>query len=475
MDSLLDALRAVVGGAHVLTEAGDLAGRDMDGRGPIGRSGALVRPGDAEEVSAVLRLAAAEGIRVVPQGARTGLVGGGAADDDSSMLLLGMDRLNRLIAIDAVNRTATVDAGVPLSALNAAAAAYGLTFPIDLGADPSIGGMVSANTGGARFLRYGDVRRNLLGADVVLADMAGSRLTLGGALWKDNSGLDLKQMLVGASGSLGVVTRATVALQPLPAASVTALVKLGNARLAEQLLIALEADCGALLTAFEGLSPSAYEAALAHVPRLRRPFNAGEAAYYVLVELSAGRLIDAERLEELLATALSPWLEGDGAILDVAVDRGTALWAIRHAVPEGLRAMGSVIGCDIALRRGDVGAFRETVGAEIADLFPGLVLCDFGHVGDGGLHFNMVWPCGAGAPPPGLFEAARDHVFTVAVDRYAGSFSAEHGIGPRNSAFYERWTPTAERTLAGRVQAAFAPLPLGRVAFGLSGKEHAHG
>ncbi len=465
MCGVLNALRAIVGETHVLTDPADLAARDLDGRGPIGRSRALVRPGDAAEVSAILRAVAAHGARVVPQGARTGLVGAGAADDTAAAILLGLDRLNRPPEIDPVNRTATADAGVPLSALNDAAAAHGLTFPIDLGADPLIGGMVGANTGGARFLRYGDVRRNVLGLDVVLADPKGTRLTLGGALWKDNAGLDLKQMLVGAGGSLGVVTRATFALQPLPAVAVTALVALADARQSEALLVALETACGMLLSAFEAISAAAFDAAFAHAPRLRRPFREQDGAYYLLIELSAGHALSAEQLEEMLAAALAPWLADAGTILDVVIDRGTDLWAIRHAVPEGLRALGSIVGCDIALRRGDVGRFREVIGGEIAEHFPGLKLCDFGHVGDGGLHFNLVWPHARGAPPPGLLEAARAHVFRAVVERFDGSFSAEHGIGPRNQAYYDRFTDPAERALAGRVQSLFAPAGIGRVDF----------
>jgi len=466
MADVISALEAIVGQDHVLTDASDLMSRDLDGRGSVGHSRAFVRPADAGQIAEILRFAAAAELRVIPQGARTGLVGAGAADDSGKMILLGLDRLNAAPYIDPPNRTATVEAGVPLSVLNAAAAEHGLFFPIDLGADPSVGGMIAANTGGARFLRYGDVRRNVLGLDVVLADREGTSLKLGGALWKDNSGLDLKQMLIGSSGALGIVTRATLALQPLPAVTVTALIALGDARSSEDLLLVLEDGCGSLLTAFEGLSPAAYEAALNHVPRLRRPFTAGKAKYYVLVELSAGKAFNAEQLQEILGETLSPWFEREGGILDVAVDLGDALWAIRHAVPEGLRSLGHVIGCDIALRRGDVSEFRERVGAEILLAFPDLILCDFGHIGDGGLHFNMVWPRHCGTLPTGLAEQARLRVFAAVVEHYQGSFSAEHGIGPRNQTYYDRWTPREVQRLAGHIQSAFAPALFGRVRFG---------
>jgi FAD/FMN-containing dehydrogenase len=412
-----------------------------------------------------MRAAAADGVRLVPQGARTGLVGAGLADGD---VILSLERMNRAPEIDPVNRTAEVDAGVLLSTLNAAAGEHGLFFPIDLGADPSIGGMIATNTGGARLLRYGDVRRNLLSLEVVLADGEGSVVQLGRALWKDNSGLDLKQLWTGGSGALGVVTRATLALQPKPVAQVTAMLALDRPEVAVDVLGSLEADLGALLTAFEGMSRAALAAAFAHVPRLRMPFTGGVPAYAVLVELSAGAAFSEDILEEALATSLAPWIEGaDPSIRDIAVDRRDGLWAIRHAIPEGLRAMGKVIGCDIALRRGEVMRFRTDVAARLAAAAPGFHLHDFGHIGDGGLHFNLVWPREAGRFDPEAGERARAIVFEAAVRDYGGSFSAEHGLGPVNAAYYQQLVPAAERRLAGRIQQLVAPQRVGRVDFGM--------
>ena len=466
MTDFLTELREIAGANGVETDPNDLAPRNSDGRGKIGACLACVRPRDAEGVAAVLRLAARHAIRVIPQGARTGLVGAATGDTDGASLLLDLARLSRPPLIDAINRSATVDAGVRLSALNDAARAHGLYFPVDLGADPSVGGMIAANTGGARFVRFGDVRRNLLGLDAILADGAGTHIRLGGALWKDNSGLDLKQLLVGSSGSLGVVVRATLALQPLPHARVTALLALADPDAIEALLASVEASCGALLTAFEGISSSAYEAALGHVPNLRRPFQAGAASYFLLVELSSGSAISGEQLEDILGCALSEHITSDGPVLDVAIDHGASLWAIRHAVPEGLRALGHVVGCDISIQRGDLSRFRRTIGAEIRDRYPQLVLCDFGHVGDGGLHFNGVWPHAAGIARADVLEDVRAHIFSAAVERFGGSFSAEHGIGPRNSGYYDRWTSPVVRTLAGKIQRAFASDAIGRVDFG---------
>lgn len=463
---LLAALKGVVGGGHVLTDSADLAGFAADGRGAHGHPLAVVRPASAAEVVAVMRLAIAAGVRLVPQGARTGLVEAGIADQGGGMLLLSLDRLNA-IAVDPANRSAQVGAGARLSALNAAAGELGLHYPIDLGADPSVGGMVAANTGGARFLHYGDVRRNLLGLEVATAEPEPRLLRLGAGLWKDNSALDLKQLFVGSCGSMGVVTGASLALSTLPQVRLTALMALETPDMATGLLATLEQHFGALLTAFEGISMPALAAALQHVPRLKAPFPHLSPGYCVLVELSAGTAFEAGWLEDRLGELLTPWLER-GDVLDAAMDRGAGLWAIRHAVPEGLRASGRVVACDIALKRGDVMRFRADVAARVSAIAPQLKLMDFGHVGDGGLHFNMVWPAEAGPFQPAVAEAARALVFRTAVNGYGGSFSAEHGIGPANAHWYQELVSADVRALSGVVQQLVSPMPIGRVDFGLS-------
>lgn len=464
--AMLDDLRAIVGAAQVLVDPDALASYRQDGRGEGGGVPmAVVRPADAGEVSALVRFCARSGLRMVVQGARTGLVGAGLAGEGD--LVLNLDRLSRHIEIDPVNRTATVDAGVRLSALNEAAGAHGLFLPVDLGADPSIGGMVAANTGGARLLRYGDMRANLMALDVVLADAGGECVTLGAPLWKNNTGVDLKQLLVGSSGSMGVVTRVTVALQPRPAVQLTALLALRDPHLALDLLLGIEGALGTLLSAFEGMGTSALDAVAVHIPRVRMPF-AETPAYAVLIELSAGAAIEAEWLEERLADAIAPFMEGEDApVLDVAIDHRDGLWAIRHAVPEGLRTSGTVVACDIALKRGDVMRFREDVAARLAAEVPELIPHDFGHIGDGGLHYNCVWPKDAGPVDPAKVERAREIIFDAAVREYGGSFSAEHGIGPRNIDHYPRFVAPALRDLAGKVQHLVAPVTLGRVDFGM--------
>ncbi|WEK00235.1 MAG: FAD-binding oxidoreductase [Candidatus Sphingomonas phytovorans] len=469
---LLSALAGIVGEAQVLTEPSDLVAYRIDGRGGGGGEPiAVVRPDDADQVSALVRLAASAGIRLVVAGGRTGLTGAALPPEQGRCLVVSLERLARHIEIDPMNRTATIDAGVRLSVLNAAAAEHGLNFPIDLGADPVIGGMIANNTGGARLLRYGDVRANLLSVEVVRADSGGTRIALGAPLRKNNTGLDLKQLLVGGGGSTGVVTRATVALHPVPVTRLTALLALEDPHATLPLLIALERDFGALLSAFEGMSEAALRAAAAHVPGLHLPFGRVP-PYAVLVELSAGAAFDEDMLEERLASALEPFMTGEGAsVWDAAIDRRGRLWAVRHAIPEGLRARGIVVACDIALRRGDVMAFRDRMAGLLARHAPGLLPHDFGHVGDGGLHYNLVWPRESGTPDPAMFEKARTLIFDTAVEAFGGSFSAEHGIGPRNIAYYPRYVPGAVRRLAGDVQRIMAPVSIGRVDFGTTGED----
>ncbi|TYC85154.1 FAD-binding oxidoreductase [Novosphingobium sp. BW1] len=459
------ALEGLVGVANVLSAETDIDAYAEDGRGTRGAPACVVRPATADEVRQVLEAAHAHGVTVIPQGARTGLVAAGLAASAQDQIVLSLERLKGEIKIDPVNRSARVGAGVLLSELNAAAEEHGLFFPIDLGAAPSIGGMVAANTGGARLLRYGDVRQNLMGLELVTSEDSPRILSLGSELWKNNSALALQDLVAGSSGALGVVTGATLALSPRPVNTVTALLALPHPEATLDVLTRMESAFGTLLTAFEGISKPALTAAITHVSSLRDPFAGEIPGYCVLLELSGGGAIEAEWLEEKLAETLEPLFE-DGTIADTRIDRGTALWAVRHAVPEGLRKSGKVVACDIAMKRGDVMRFRTDIAERLAKVAPQLELCDFGHIGDGGLHCNSVWPESAGAFDPAVAEVARETIFAAVVEDYHGSFSAEHGVGPANADWYARFIPEDVRALSGRIQDLIAPRPMGRVRFG---------
>ena len=452
---LVRALVDLVGERHVIADPAELEALARDGRGAAGRPLCAVRPDGAGQVAELLASCRAHGVVAVPRGAGTGLSGGGCTDDSGTQILVLTDRMNAPPVIDPINRTAEVGAGVRLSALNAAAMAHGLFLPIDLGADPAIGGMIATNTGGARLLRHGDMRRHVLAVEAVCSD--GTVVRLGRGLWKDNSALDLKQLFIGAGGATGIVTAATVALEIVPSHRVTAMLALRDARDAPALLAAAERQFGTLLAAFEGLSPNAMQAALDHVPGLRPPFPNHPDAYALLIELSGNPLCDSAMLEEALACWCEPHMTGgDAAVLDAVTDGGSRHWAIRHAVPDGIRARGNVIACDIAMRRGAVMDGRALLIDRVARRWPELVVHDFGHIGDGGLHFNMVWPHAAGLMPAGLAEAVRTDVFDLVAGPLGGSFSAEHGVGPRNISHYERLTPAAVRTLSDRIARQFS-------------------
>jgi FAD/FMN-containing dehydrogenase len=439
-----------------------------DAREGHGCAAAVVAPRSTSEVSRVVQIAASTGVRLVPQGANTGLVAAGVPADSSRDVILTLRALNRPPQIDAANRSAVVDAGVLLSRLNSTAAEFDLCFPIDLAADPSVGGMVAANAAGARFVRYGDVRRNLLGLEVVLGDPEGTVLDLMKPLWKNNTGLDLKQLFVGSSGSLGIVTRAVLALQPRPTVAIAALLEPADEAAVTEALLALECHAGASLSAFEGMSRAALQAAFDSVPSLVNPY-AGQALpnFAVLVELSGGPGDTQERLLDLLATALARLCAGETPRLpSVIVGDPARCWAVRHAIPEALRRRGAVIACDISVSRGDWSRLRGKLVDRLHARWPLVEVCDFGHVGDGGLHFNLVWPHAAGAPPAGACDAIRACVFSTVVGEFGGSFSAEHGIGPRNADYYRRFTDRSTLRIAGGIQQLLCPARIGRVSFG---------
>lgn len=463
-----DMVNDALGRKAVLEPAEAGAAYLEDARAGHGCAAAVVAPRSADEVSRVVQIAASTGVRLIPQGANTGLVAAGIPADASRDVLLTLRSLNRAVQIDAANRSALVDAGVLLSKLSSAAAEFDLCFPIDLAADPSVGGMIAANAAGARFVRYGDVRRNLLGLEVVLGNAEGTVLDLMNPLWKNNTGLDLKQLFVGSSGSLGIITRAVLALHPRPAVAVAALLEPADAAAVTEALLALERHAGASMTAFEGMSRAALQAAFDSVPSLTNPYAARPLPEFaVLVELSGGPSDSEDRLVDLLVTALTPLSSGQTPRLSsVIVGDAARCWAIRHAIPEALRRCGTVIACDISVRRGDWARLRNRLAQRVQAQWPLVEVCDFGHVGDGGLHFNLVWPCAAGAPPVGAAEAIRACVFSIVVGEFGGSFSAEHGIGPRNAEYYARFTDRSALRVSGTIQRLLCPEDIGRVSFG---------
>jgi FAD/FMN-containing dehydrogenase len=370
--------------------------------------------------------------------------------------------------IDASDRTVAVAAGVRLSTLNAALEPHDLILPIDVSSDPMIGGMVATNTGGARFMRYGDMRRHVLGLEVVLPDEAGTILKLSNGLRKDNAHLDLRQLFVGSCGAFGVITAATLEVHPRPRQSAVALLVPRDDDAVLELLSAFEAQTGEYLTAFECMSEAALRRAFAHNPSLRNPFAEGLPAFVILLELAsaaAGRAVEPP-LDAILEATVTQLAERQSSPLaDVRFGTAERFWALRHSLSEGLRASGPVVGFDLSFRRSEVMPFRRVAVARLAARFPEFEVCDFGHIADGGVHFNLVQRTSAKVDA-GRVDALREDVLQLAVEDFGASFSGEHGIGRANQSAYDRFTPTAIQQYSAAVAAVFARMPAAAVRFG---------
>lgn len=462
------ALRELIGEHAILTEAADTAAYETGARYDKGCAAFVARPASTEQVSVVVAYCVRHGICLIPQSGNTGLVSGSTPDAGGTQGVLSLDRLTGILDLDVANRSVRVAAGLRLSELNARLENSGLCFPIDLGADPRIGGMVATNTGGSRFLRYGDVRRNTLGLKVILADAEGTVLDLASELRKNNTGVDLKQLFIGTSGSFGVITECVLNLEAVPRQTATALLVPSSPDRVSDLLIAMEASLGNYLSAFEGMSGNAVRAALDHVPSLRNPFQGGAVPdLMILVEISRSnaRRSGEQGLDEVLETVLAEMWEGR-LLADAFVGPPHEIWAMRHALSEGVKHRGRLIAFDLSFRRGDVMPFLEWMKAELPAKFADVTICDFGHIGDGGVHFNLVVPKHDIRMSDGAYEnSLRTWVFDIAIREFGGSYSAEHAIGPKNQAFYDRYTPPEIRKLAAGLRAVTSPGALGSVKF----------
>lgn len=454
--NLASDLAAIVGPRHVLADPADMAPYVSAARYAGGRARLVVAPADACELSAVLRLCHALGVPAVPQGANTGLVGASTPDDSGGQVVLSLRRLTGTFDLDLDNRAVTVGAGWDLDSLNQRLEPHGLWFPVDISASPSVGGMIATNAGGSRVLRYGDMRRNVLSLEAVLADgrMVGDRR----GLRKNSTGLDLKQLFIGTGGSFGIVATAVLDLAPLPRQTVAALVVPGDTGAINTLLALLERRAGEYLSAFESMSGPALEAALHHRPQLRNPFGGPVPAETILVELmSATEPASGLDLDALLLSILEQ-AYGDGTIADAIPGPPADLWALRHAISEGLRGLGRVIGLDVSVPRGRMSAFRAAASDWVRRHHPDLLVCGFGHRGDGGDHFNLVIPRAVDADwPAERVEAVRHGLYRLLVDGFDGSYSAEHGIGPVNLPFHRAFADPVQQSLARLLQTHLDP------------------
>lgn len=460
-----------------LRAAGEVCGADFVVAGPAiepryleparyaaGQAAALARPSTSEQVAALVRLCAERDLTLVPQGAHTGLVQAGTPTDASTHVLLSTERLREVFEFDPLDRTLRVSAGFRLSEVNERLAVHGLWFPVDLSADPSIGGMLAHNTGGTRMLRYGDVRANTLALKAVLGE--GQLVRLGRGLQKDNAGLALQHLLIGSSGALGVITEATLKLHPLPRQQACALIAPASLEAVMPLYQrVMSGEMAGLVSAFEGMSTKALQAALHLRGDPGRLFNGQLPEYTLLIELASE--LPASSLN--LSARLQQWLEDEfesGAVVNAVLGADETVWSLRHGISEGLREQGKVIGFDLSLPRRDFMRFRELAGGWLAREFPQALIADFGHLGDGGMHFNLVWPKSAAPLDNEQMARLRSGIYAICVE-LGGSFSAEHGIGPSLQADYRALTEPVVLGLSGRIESLFDPhQALGLTSFG---------
>jgi FAD/FMN-containing dehydrogenase len=428
-DALRAALREALGAAQVLCD-GDLWAWELDWRRRYrGKALAVVRPADPEQVAAVLRACAAHGASVVPQGGNTGLVGASIPDASGTQVLLSLARLNRVRDIDPANLTLTAEAGCVLQAVQEAADAAGLLFPLSLAAEGSctIGGNLATNAGGTQVLRYGNARELCLGLEVVTAQ---------GEVWhgltglrKDNTGYALRDLYIGSEGTLGVITAATLKLFPKPVAQTTAFAACASFDAALDLLQLARTRAGAALTGFEAMNEFALALVQRHFPQLPRPL--APSAWTVLLELSdaEGEAHAHALFESLLETALERGLIADAAVAS-SLEQSRAMWHVRESIPLAQAEEGPNIKHDIALPASRLAAFVASTDAALRQRFPGVRIVDFGHLGDGNLHYNVQAPEGVGAADfMRLHEPAVNALVYDAVAAHDGSISAEHGIG----------------------------------------------
>jgi FAD/FMN-containing dehydrogenase len=423
---LIARFRSIVGEKYAVTDAADIAPYVTEERDLFhGRSPLVLRPGSTAEVAAICKLATEHGIALVPQGGNTGLVGGQTPHNGE--VVVSMRRMDKIRDLDTASNTMTCEAGVVLQTAQQRAAEVDRLFPLSLGAEGSctIGGNLSTNAGGTTALAYGVAREMALGLEVVLAD--GRVLNLLSKLKKDNTGYDLRNLFIGAEGTLGIITAATLKLFPKPRAIETAFVGLQSPAQALKLLSISQKEAAGTLTSFELLSDIAVDFSVRHGIDIRDPL-AGKHPWYVLMELSSPREDARTTLESILAQGFDDGIVDD-AVIAANLSQRAAFWKLRDEMSAAQKPEGGSIKHDISVPVVAVPDFIEQANAAVVELIPGARPVPFGHLGDGNIHYNVSQPIGGDTAD---FMSRWHEVNTVVFEivlRMGGSISAEHGIG----------------------------------------------
>jgi FAD/FMN-containing dehydrogenase len=451
-------LAEIVGERGIITAAADMAPYLADWRDLYkGSALAVVRPASTAEVAAVVRLCAETRTPIVPQGGNTGMCGAATPDTAGTAVVVALGRMNKIIDVNPLNNTMTVEAGCILANIQQAAADVDRLFPLSLGGEGScvIGGNISTNAGGINVLRYGNTRDLVLGLEAVLPD---------GRVWnglrglrKDNTGYDLKHLFIGAEGTLGIITQAVLKLFPRPHGNVTAFAGIDNPAHAVELLALLRAQCGDGISAFELISRNCLEMVVRRIPGARDPLAASY-PWYVLTELTAAQ--DDDKLRATVEQALTAGIER-GLVQDVAIAenaaQGKALWRMRESIPDAAKVEGLVYRHDIAVAVSRIPEFIATASAALEAAYPGVRIICFGHLGDGNLHFNAFVPGRERSDEVARRMTDVNRLVHDIVQTFGGSISAEHGIGQSKRDELAHYKSATELDLMRIVKQALDP------------------
>ena len=453
---ILARLKDAAGPGGWTDDAAEIAPHLEEGRGLYhGACALMVKPATTEQVSAIVRICAEQRIPIVPQGGNTGLCGGAVPGEGS--VLLSLSRLKRLRALDPATHTITVEAGMVLADVQRAAAERDLLFPLSLGAEGScqIGGNLSTNAGGIAVLRYGNARDLVLGLEVVLPD--GEVLSSLKSLRKDNTGYDLKQLFIGAEGTLGVITAAVLKLFPLPRDRATGFAAVRDPAAAIELLGLARRLSGDAVTSFELIGRTTLEFVLRHMQGSSDPL-ADPAPWYVLIELSTSRADAglAGVLEQILADAVERGLVSDATIAQSQA-QAKSLWRLREEAPEAQKFEGGSIKHDVSVPVGKVPEFLARATQAVETHLPGIRIAAFGHAGDGNIHYNLSQPVGADRAAYLARWGEFNRIVPDIVQQLGGSFSAEHGIGRLKRDELVHYKSPAELALMRKIKATLDP------------------